>query len=535
MEQSDSEFVQHIPCEKCGSSDAAGIYTDGHTYCFSCNAYQHATEENQVTETTDNKSADFLGGDALPLAKRKLTSETTKLWDYRVSEFKGQMAQIANHKDEQGRTVAQKVRLPNKEFFALGKMKDATLYGQWLWRDGGKMITVTEGELDALSLSQAMGNKWPVVSVKTGAAGAKKEIAKAIEFLENFESVIFMFDNDEVGQAAAIECAGLLSPNKAKIARLPLKDASDMLQAGRSKELVDAMWAAKSYRPDGIINGADLWEEVSTVQNVESIDYPYAGLNDMTDGCRRGEIVTVTAGSGLGKSQLTREFAYNLLNEGATVGYVALEESSKRTAQGLMSLHLNKPIHLQETPTEELREAFDATMGTGRVFMYDHWGSTESDNLLGKIRYLARGCGCDYIILDHISIVVSGIDQGDERRIIDNMMTKLRSLTEELDIGMILVSHLKRPSGEKGHEEGATTSLAQLRGSAAIAQLSDMVIGLERNQQAKENSNVTTVRVLKNRWSGITGICGKLAYSHETGRMVETFDDESIDFDNEEF
>ena len=68
MEQSDSEFVQHIPCEKCGSSDAAGIYTDGHTYCFSCNAYQHATEENQVTETTDNKSADFLGGDALPLA-----------------------------------------------------------------------------------------------------------------------------------------------------------------------------------------------------------------------------------------------------------------------------------------------------------------------------------------------------------------------------------------------------------------------------------------------------------------------------------
>ena len=308
-----------------------------------------------------------------------------------------------------------------------------------------------------------------------------------------------------------------------------------MLQAGRSKELVDAMWAAKSYRPDGIINGADLWETVSTVEDVESIPYPYAGLNDMTDGCRLGEIVTVTAGSGLGKSQLTREFAYHLLNNGATVGYVALEESSKRTAQGLMSLHLNKPIHLQETPKDELREAFDATLGTGRVFMYDHWGSTESDNLLGKIRYLARGCGCDYIILDHISIVVSGIDQGDERRIIDNMMTKLRSLTEELNIGMILVSHLKRPSGEKGHEEGATTSLAQLRGSAAIAQLSDMVIGLERNQQAKENSNVTTVRILKNRWSGITGICGKLAYSSETGRMIETFDDESIDFDNEEF
>jgi twinkle protein len=187
-----------------------------------------------------------------------------------------------------------------------------------------------------------------------------------------------------------------------------------------------------------------------------------------------------------------------------------------------MSLHLNKPIHLQTVPEEELREAFDATLGTGKVFMYDHWGSTESDNLLAKIRYLARGCGCQYIILDHISIVVSGIEGGDERRIIDNMMTNLRSLTEELNIGLIVVSHLRRPSGDRGHEEGQVTSLSQLRGSASIAQLSDIVIGLERNQQDEETSNITTVRVLKNRWSGDTGVAGQLSYSTTTGRMVQT-------------
>ena len=264
-------------------------------------------------------------------------------------------------------------------------------------------------------------------------------------------------------------------------------------------------------QPDGIINGADLWEEVSTEKEVHSVPYPYAELNEKIGGCRLGEIVTVTAGSGLGKSQLTREFAYHLLKEGATIGYVALEESSKRTAQGLMSLHLNQLVHLKEVPKADLKEAFDATMGTGRVFMYDHWGSTEGDNLLAKIRYLARGCGCQYIILDHISIVVSGLEGGDERRIIDNMMTKLRSITEELNIGMIVVSHLRRPSGDKGHEEGVMTSLSQLRGSAAIGQLSDIVIGLERNQQDEESSNITTLRVLKNRWSGETGIAGQLS------------------------
>ena len=508
----------HTPCEKCGSSDANSLYTDGHTFCFACNTYGQSQEEAKVIEI---KPVDFLTGTHEVLVKRCLTAKTVKFWDYQTGTFNGQTTQIANHKTKDGKTVAQKIRTAGKNFSVRGTIKEAGLYGQWLWRDGGKNVTIVEGELDALSMSQAFDHKWPVVSLKTGAAGAKKDIKQAIEWLEKFESVVFMFDNDEVGQEAALECAALLSPRKAKIAKLPLKDASDMIMAGRHAELIDCFWSAKGFQPDGIINGADLWEEVSTEKEVHSVPYPYAELNQKIGGCRLGEIVTVTAGSGLGKSQLTREFAYHLLKEGATIGYVALEESSKRTAQGLMSLHLNQLVHLKEVPKADLKEAFDATMGTGRVFMYDHWGSTEGDNLLAKIRYLARGCGCQYIILDHISIVVSGIEGGDERRIIDNMMTNLRSLTEELNIGMIVVSHLRRPSGDKGHEEGVMTSLSQLRGSAAIAQLSDIVIGLERNQQDAETSNQTTVRVLKNRWSGETGVAGQLMYSKETGRMSE--------------
>ena len=518
MQEKESEFIEHTPCDKCGSSDANAVYSDGHTYCFACQYYGHTEEEQKVV---DFKPLGFLDGLPEPLNKRKLTQKTLEFWDYNVGSYNGKTTQIANYKTTQGQTVGQKIRTAGKQFSVRGSLKEAGLYGQWLWRDKGKTVTVVEGELDALSLSQAFDHKWAVVSVKTGAAGAKKDIAQAVEWLEGFDSVVFMFDNDDVGRQAALECASLLSPRKAKIAKLPLKDASEMVMAGRSKELINAFWEAKTFQPDGIINGADLWEEVSSKDEVHSVPYPYASLNEKIGGCRLGEIVTVTAGSGLGKSQLTREFAYHLLNEGATIGYVALEESSKRTAQGLMSLHLNKLVHLEDIPTEELKEAFDATMGTNRVYMYDHWGSTESDNLLSKIRYLARGCGCQYIILDHISIVVSGLEGGDERRIIDNTMTRLRSLTEELNIGMIIVSHLRRPNGDKGHEEGVITSLSQLRGSAAIGQLSDIVIGLERNQQDAEFSNVTTVRVLKNRWSGNTGVATNLFYDTSTGRMSE--------------
>lgn len=529
----DSELIRKESCPHCGSSDANALYDDGHHFCFSCNKYTPSEDEPVTTAIAQPKDFNFIQGETRALAKRKLSLDTTKMWGYTVGEVNGQPVQIANYRDTKGLVVGQKIRFPNKEFIFKGDTKKAGLYGQHLWRDGGRQIVITEGEIDAMSVSQALQNKWPVVSVVNGAAGAKKNLSNNIEWLEKFDSIILMFDQDEPGQKASEECSLLFTPGKAKIAKLPLKDPNEMLQQGRVKELVDCMWEAKVHRPDGILSGQDLWELVSTVDHVESANYPYNGMNELTHGIRKGEIVTVTAGSGIGKSQLTREFAYSLLKQGETIGYIALEESVKRTALGLMAIELNKPVHLGESeiPEGELKDAFTNTVGSGRVYLYDHWGSTDSDNLLAKVRYLVRACGCSYIILDHLSIVVSGMGDGDERRLIDNTMTKLRTLTEELQCGLILVSHLKRPEG-KGHEEGAATSLAQLRGSAAIAQLSDMVVGLERNQQDKDNPNLTTVRILKNRWSGETGVACHLEYSKETGRMTETIfnEDEEIEF-----
>jgi twinkle protein len=166
-----------------------------------------------------------------------------------------------------------------------------------------------------------------------------------------------------------------------------------------------------------------------------------------------------------------------------------------------------------------MRTAFDAV--TPNLFLYDSFGSVDPDNLIERLRYMATGLECDALFLDHISIAISGLEDIDERRALDVMMTKLRSLVEETGVAMFVVSHLKRPSqGDRGHEQGLQVSLSQLRGSHAIAQLSDMVIGLERNQQG-ENPNETVVRVLKNRFSGETGVTGALTYSTETGRLTE--------------
>jgi twinkle protein len=375
-----------------------------------------------------------------------------------------------------------------------------------------------------MSMSQVQGNKWPVVSVKDGAGSAARSIRENIEWISSFDEVVLMFDNDEPGRDAAQICAELLPPGKASIATLPLKDANEMLVARRGHELISAMWQAKPYRPDGIVEGTELWDRLQVADPVTEAEYPFFRLNANLRGLRRGELVTFCAGTGVGKSTVCRETAFSLIQSGEQVGYIALEESVKRTATALMSLHLNRPLHLDPMAPDdpEFKGAFEATVGSGRIAFYDHWGSVDSETLLSKIRFMAVGLGCRWVFLDHISIMVSGIDSNDSERILlDRAMTHLASLAREVNIGLIVVCHLSK-SKEKGKsfEEGARPTLGDLRGTAGISQLSDSVVAFARDQQDPDD-RVVQVFILKSRFTGFTGPSGELVWNGKTGRLQD--------------
>jgi len=428
-------------------------------------------------------------------------------------------------KDTGAQTGTKSRIVDNKAFYSSGTFDNVGLFGQQAFKGGGKYITVVEGEADALAVSEMFDGKWAVVSIRSGASGAVKDIKQNLEWLESFENVVICFDNDTAGQEASRAVLDLFTPNKAKNVKLPVKDAGEMLKERNVQGFIKEWWNAKTYRPDGIISGSDTWESIIEQEEVQSIPYPWECLNDLTYGFRERELVTITSGSGMGKSQIVRELEHYLL--GATddnIGILALEEDIPKTALGIMSIEANQTLHLSREFDRETKKVFwDKTLGTGRIFMFDHWGSTNEDNLLSRIRYMAKGLDCKWIILDHLSIVVSDQEIADERKAIDSIMTKLRQLVQETGVGLFLVSHLRRPSG-KAHEDGGQISLAELRGSASIAQLSDMVIGLERDQQNADPTvrNTTTVRVLKNRFAGLTGPACYLYYDKDTGRMIET-------------
>lgn len=522
----ESTFLYHEPCPKCGSSDACGVFSDGHRFCYSCNTYFRPDGSVKSEGVRVSKDCIPLGElEEVSLTKRCISKDTCSKFKYFSTVYKGKPCQVACYYDDSGNLVGQKLRFPDKSFAVLGSISNR-LYGSQLWASG-KKIVITEGEIDCLTVSQLQGNKWPVVSIPNGAQGAKKAIEANLEYLGNFEEVILMFDMDDPGRKASEECAKILPAGKAYIANLPCKDPNECLSEGKGPEVLQAVWNAKPYRPDGIVSGTDLYEKcVTDIDDLkDSVEYPWVALQNKTKGVRHGELYVFTSGSGMGKSTILRELEYYFgVHRGELCGIVALEESTRKTGLELMSIHLHRRLILNPecADEDERSRAFAETVGNGNFFLYDHFGSLDSSNLLSKLRYMIVSLGCKRIFLDHISIVVSGMDadeDGGERKAIDKLMTNLRSLVEETGATMFVVSHLKRPE-KKGHEEGAQVSLSQLRGSGAIAQLSDMVIGLERNQQG-DNPNVLTLRVLKNRFCGDTGVSGYLEYDPETGRLKD--------------
>ena len=536
---SESTFVKHTSCPFCGSSDANAVYTDQHSHCFSCGKTVYPKEgDDNIQPRKERKMArDCISPTDMAiqaLSARSINKETCEKFGYYTATVNSKLCQVACYYDQARNLIGQKLRFKDKEFSVTGHI-GTTLFGGHLWSTG-KKIVITEGEIDALSVSQVQGNKWPVVSLPNGAQSAPKVIADNIEYLSNFDEVILMFDMDKPGRDAIEKCAPLLPPGRCKIATLPLKDANECLLNGKTQAIIEAIWQATVYRPDGIVSGDSLFEKCVEEEVLkDSLPYPWECINAKTYGIRQGELIMLTAGSGTGKSTFIRELEYYIgVTKGKKCGIIALEESTKKTGLELMSIEANKRLCITgDSVTRAEKEAlYYRTIGNGNYFLYDHFGSLDGDNLLAKLRYMAVALDCHYLFLDHISIAISGLDEADERKAIDKLMTNLRQLVEETGIALFVVSHLKRVDKGQSHEEGGCTSLSQLRGSHAIAQLSDMVIGLERNQQG-DSPNTINIRILKNRYSGDTGLTGSLHYDKDTGRLydsrvsdlAETFDE----------
>jgi len=537
--------LRYQPCPDCGGSDPLTIYDD-HTYCYSCKRY---------STTTDPKAGRIIVSHREPdeVTKWEDRNISTAVMNYYGVHVKHDSSVEFPYFDQDGLRLGAKHRSSTKNFYTNGNFQEASLFGvQTLRKDAVKRegsVIVTEGEADALAAFQMANRIDPSstsltsdtmkrsiicsLSIKSGAASAERDFRNNLELLESFDKVYICFDSDQNGKEAAPKCARLLSPGKAYIVNLEKKDACEYSADNKATEFTTHVIGSKPYTPSGIANAADnfdsLWDDQSTV----SIPFPWKDLQEKTLGIRSREIVTWCAGTGVGKSSVLRELEhFYLRSTDKKIGIIALEEGLERTKRGILAVEANDRLHLNEVfstySKEKIREYFDNTLGSGRVYLYDHFGSMNVQDLLSRIRYMVVGLETSIIFIDHLSILSSGLDITDERKSIDKTMTLLRQLTEETGCTIHLVTHLRRLSSDRSHEASdAEINLSHLRGSHGISQISDSVIALERNTMADDpiEANTVTLRVLKCRYTGDVGLAGRLYYNKITGRLENVEED----------
>lgn len=466
---------------------------------------------------------------AAPFPERGFTKETVHTYRVQIggeytSPSGKKMEAVAKYPlfSPEGVHVGNKVRFPGKQFAIEGNLSQAGLFGRNAFPAGSaKYITIVEGQDDALAAFQMTGNKYPVVSVHS-ASTAASDVKKDFEYLNSFDNIVIAFDADEPGRKAAkaVAMAGF-ALGKVKILTLRKgKDANEYLINKDTEGFMREWWQAPVYRPDGLKLGSDMWDEIINRKESFTVQYPFEGLNKKTFGVRLSELITITADTGVGKTSVLKHIEHHLLTDktikekGYGVGFLHLEEPNGDTALGLLSVHASKPYHLPTTERnpDELRLAYDELLNNDRVVIWDHFGSNSVDAVLDKVRHMVA-LGCKYIVLDHLSIIVSD-QSGDERKQLDEITTKLKTLTMELDIAVIAVIHTNRQG--------------QIRGTAGVEQLSNIVMRLERDKTARDEwrRNVTKITIEKNRFCGFTGPACYLWYNPETGRLGELDEDQ---------
>ena len=535
MEETESEFSHHTYCDECGSSDGVAVYTNGSSYCFACTHWTPPDGEEHEPRPRSTKIMALIQSEPQALGKRKIPESICKQFKYGIGTLGGKGCQLATYYDKDRQPVAQKVRFADKTFKFLGDTKDALMYGQQLWSSGGKKLTITEGEIDALSVATGFDGKYPVVSLSAGAQSAKKELSRHLEWISSFEEIYLWFDNDEPGRKAVEECVNILPIEKVKIVRHPdFKDANELLIAKGKPSIANAFYNAESYKPEGICIPEDILEDALKPVEVGR-PWFFEKMTDITYGRRLGEIVALGAGVSVGKTDVVMTSIADDIKRGYNVGTFMLEQSTRETLLRISGKIDGCFYHLpnQENEPKKLKATIQNIKG---LYIYDNFGMIDWETISSKIRFMKHSFGVEHFYIDNLTALNAAAD--DERRNLDKLMAEVAGLAQELNVWILLVSHLNPPKTGNSHEQGGKVEQAQFTGSRAIMRWSALMMGVERNTIAeeKEDRQKGLIRIIKDRFSGeATGQTIGFRYDTDTGALLEAEDiDQLQDEETEE-
>lgn len=422
-------------------------------------------------------------------------------------------------------------------------------------------LVITEGFWDTMSVYQSLvdnvkGTKFEgmepfVASINLGTANAVENILHNEEFCKSFSSLCLFFDDDYCtpvetkkgivkGHEARHAVAGAFIGTGVSLTTVSpdagFKDASDYLQAGKTEELAKLVqFNKRPYSAEKIVHAKEISLEQLLAPRPEGIYVNcFPKLMDKIHGFRTSELTLLTAPSNVGKSTVLSFFANAFVDAGEKVGMIYLEETNKETMQRLVAHKLNvnylkfkdKPLELASR--EKIQEAYDDIVNNDKLVMLSHFGSLPVSELMSKIKHMHLVEGCRYILLDHLSMVISGLETDNERKQLDVVMTELAAFCAANDVCVLAVSHINRsgsdqfmaPKGKEDEPYWVQVTKESMRGSSSLEQLSFIILGLEPQIMPDRSRGNVRITVLKNRPWGYLGVCDEFKIDENTWEVI---------------
>jgi archaellum biogenesis ATPase FlaH len=583
-------LISHFHCIKCDSSDALAIYEqedgtiDGN--CFSCQQYCSNNElaksilADELNIKEIKKERKIIRRGKLDKKKREPITKDQIQWIKDNTTFKGKgyrgikdkynkMYRVRTEYDEETGEVVKryypategfidnkpnhtgyKIRSIPKVFGSpLGRVgKTSDLFGQWVCGKG-KRLLITSGEEDVLAskqmLDEARKINWAdtdVVSSIIGEGSVAEQCKIQYDFIDFYESIIVLMDNDSAGMEAEKKLLDVLPAGKVKIMRLPLKDACDMLAAGREEEFVRAFYDAKKPKLVGVITGDQMWDEM-----IRSVSMPLIPLPPMLEplqtklcgGLPCAEIISILAASGIGKTSICNNLIqYWIFNSPYKIGILSMEAGAGKFLTRLVSGYLKKNIARLDNPKKKIEfleehkkeccDLFFDEEGEERFYLVDDKGDLDNlESIKKTIERMIKQGGCKVIIIDPIQDALDTLSTEEQAEFV-GWQKKIKARDE---VTFININHTRKSGGSgRAGSVGGNLTEEDMMGSSALYKSSAVNIILTRDKTNEDPNirNTTKITLFKARDTGDTGPAGELFYEVETASLYNKEEWEKI-------
>ncbi len=498
--------VSHQKCPHCNHNGCFSYNTDKKVWnCFSCGYSNGNNCGKPYFERNDTSVIEEEGYQLEPYYRdyRGLTSATIeKCGAYFTKTPDGKETIVYPYKN------ATKYRnTAAKDFRAQGELD--SFWGQDSYNGGGGTITITEGENDRMSVIQMMGD-YPCVSVP-GATPSKDFWRNAQDYLSGFEKIVLSVDNDDPGNKLADKFYRMFPGKVYRVPHTKFKDAHEFLENGALKEYRQAWFNAQKMKPETILSTAEDFNKLyDTTPDYHYFKTGIKGLDEKMLGIHKGCYTIIVAPTGVGKTEFMRYLEYQALSTtDYKIAICHLEETPLRSLLGLVSYHLKdnltrKDLITEKNREEDVRKAFEEMAVDERLYQFQLRTDQGPDDLIEQIRFLVTAMGVDYIFLEPIQDVVTGVVNDKESRLSD-LANTLSRLAPEINVGIVAIAH--------ANDEG------EIKYCRTIGQKAAFEILLTRDQMSEdeEERNRTKVSVgKKNRVGGGSGPAGVMEFDLTT-------------------